>query len=310
MANREYKSDVFSMLLEDKSRALELYNAMAGTDYEDPEVVEICTLEKGVSLTIKNDASFIINMDATLNIYEHQSTYNPNLPLRELIYFVTIIKDRLDDRYMYSRKLVKIPTPKFAVFYNGDEKRPEKEIFKLSSAFENQMDQPELELVCTVYNMNPGNNCELLNKCNMLNEYMIFIGYVKDNLARYGKNREGYDHAVGEAIDRCIEDNILKDFFLQRREEVQKAMIFDFTYEKQMENAKREWFNDGLEEGRVTKLIDLVVKKVRKGKNVGEIAEELEMDVADTKPIYEAVLKHAPGYDEKEILDELKIEQG
>ena len=176
MANREYKSDVFSMLLEDRARALDVYNAMAGTAYTDPEIIEIHTLESGVSLTVHNDASFVVSMDSVLNIYEHQSTYNPNMPLRELIYFVTIIKKLVENRYLLSHKLVKIPTPKFAVFYNGDKNRPEREVLKLSDAYENQSDEPQLELMCTVYNINPGNNEDLKKRSQTLREYMIFAG--------------------------------------------------------------------------------------------------------------------------------------
>lgn len=80
MANKEYKSDVFSMLLQDKKRAMEIYNAINGTDYDDPELVEMTTLDdKSFSLTVRNDASFIL--DANLSLYEHQSTYCPNMPL-------------------------------------------------------------------------------------------------------------------------------------------------------------------------------------------------------------------------------------
>ena len=322
MANREYKSDVFSMLLEDKCHALELYNAMAGTDYIDPDIVEICTLEKGVSLTIKNDASFIVNMDETLNIYEHQSTYNPNIPLRELIYFVTIIKDMVEDRYIYSRRLVKIPTPRFAVFYNGEENRPEQEVLKLSSAFKNQSVQPQLELMCTVYNISPGNNVQLMQTCHTLKDYTTFVEHVKDKLIEYGKTRDGYAQAVSDAIDHCIEENILKEFFLNRREEVQKAMIFDFTYEKQMENAKKEWYQDGKEEGRVEgreegreegleqgdkrRLVSQIVKKLGKNKSYDQIVDELEIEDTDIRKLYEIIVKHAPEYDMDVILQEYR----
>ena len=172
MANREYKSDVFSMLLEDRARALDVYNAMAGTAYTDPEIIEIHTLESGVSLTVHNDASFVVSMDSVLNIYEHQSTYNPNMPLRELIYFVTIIKKLIENKYLLSHKLVKIPTPKFAVFYNGGETRPELEVLRLSDSYENQSDEPQLELMCTVYNINPGNNEDLKKRSQTLREYV------------------------------------------------------------------------------------------------------------------------------------------
>ncbi len=123
--NREYKSDVFSMLLEDKKNALLLYNALNDSDYTNPDDVEICTLEKGISLTVRNDASFVI--DSSLNIYEHQSTVCPNMPLRSLIYVANHLEMRIKQQRLnlFGHTLVKIPTPKFIVFYNGKENQPE-----------------------------------------------------------------------------------------------------------------------------------------------------------------------------------------
>ena len=309
MANREYKSDVFSMLLEDRARALDVYNAMAGTAYTNPEIIEIHTLESGVSLTVHNDASFVVSMDSVLNIYEHQSTYNPNMSLRELIYFVTIIKKLIENRYLLSHKLVKIPTPKFAVFYNGDKNRPEREVLKLSDAYENQSDEPQLELMCTVYNINPGNNEDLKKRSQTLREYMIFVGYVNENLAKAEKGGKDYETAIRDAVNRCIAEDILKKFLLERGEDVQKIMMFDLTYEKQMENAKREWFNDGVEEGRaegaVHHLVASVVKKVQKNKTLEQIADELEESVEDIQLIYDIVNKHAPEYDVDAITAEV-----
>lgn len=321
MANREYKSDVFSMLLEDRARALDVYNAMAGTAYTNPEIIEIHTLESGVSLTVHNDASFVVSMDSVLNIYEHQSTYNPNMPLRELIYFVTIIKKLIENRYLLSHKLVKIPTPKFAVFYNGDKNRPEREVLKLSDAYENQSDKPQLELMCTVYNINPGNNEDLKKRSQTLREYMIFVGYVNENLAKAEKGGKDYETAIRDAVNRCIAEDILKKFLLERGEDVQKIMMFDLTYEKQMENAKREWFNDGVEKGRasgiaegrtsgiaegtVRHLVTSVIKKVQKNKTLDQIADELEESIEDIQLIYDIVRKHAPEYDVDAITTEV-----
>ena len=313
MANREYKSDVFSMLLEDRARALDVYNAMVGTAYTDPEIIEIHTLESGVSLTVHNDASFVVSMDSVLNIYEHQSTYNPNMPLRELIYFVTIIKKLVENRYLLSHKLVKIPTPKFAVFYNGDKNRPEREVLKLSDAYENQSDEPQLELMCTVYNINPGNNEELKKRSQTLREYMIFVGYVNENLAKAKKGEKDYETAIRDAVNRCIAEDILKDFLLERGEDVQKIMMFDLTYEKQMENAKREWYNDGVEEGYSSgiakgdagRLVTSIIKKLQKNKSLEQIADELEESVEDIQPIYDIVKKHVPEYDVDAITTEV-----
>ncbi len=141
MANKEYKSDVFSMLLQDKNRALEVYNAINGTDYNDPELVEMTTLDdKSFSLTVRNDASFIL--DANLSLYEHQSTYCPNMPLRDLLYFASIIQKRIkaQKRDIYGGKILKIPVPHFVVFYNGKEEAPEQYDLRLSDAFEQAID--------------------------------------------------------------------------------------------------------------------------------------------------------------------------
>ena len=88
--NREYKSDVFSMLMNNKNNALEVYNAVNGSNYTDSSMVEICTLDKGISLSVRNDASFIL--DANLSVYEHQSTICPNMPVRSLIYFTVTVQ--------------------------------------------------------------------------------------------------------------------------------------------------------------------------------------------------------------------------
>ncbi len=132
--NREYKSDVFSMLMEDKRYALEVYNALNGSSYEDPDQVEYVNLEKGISLSVRNDAAFIVDTD--VSIYEHQSSYNPNMPLRALIYFVDIIREHvIKKRDLFSHNPIRIPVPHFAVFYNGTINRPEKEILKLSDSY-------------------------------------------------------------------------------------------------------------------------------------------------------------------------------
>ena len=133
--SREYKSDVFSMLMENKTYALEVYNALNHTNYTDPETVEVVELDKGVSLSMRNDASFIVDM--SINFYEHQSTYNPNMPLRSLIYMVNTLENWLkkNEKDLFSRKLIMIPTPHFVTFYNGAENRPEYEELRLSQAF-------------------------------------------------------------------------------------------------------------------------------------------------------------------------------
>ena len=179
MANKEYKSDVFSMLLQDKKRAMEIYNAINGTDYDDPELVEMTTLDdKSFSLTVRNDASFIL--DANLSLYEHQSTYCPNMPLRDLLYFASIIQKQIkaQKRDIYGGRILKIPVPHFVVFYNGKEDAPDQYDLRLSDSFEKETKNPEIELVCHVYNINSGKNTPLLSKCQTLREYMYFVDMV------------------------------------------------------------------------------------------------------------------------------------
>lgn len=176
--NREVKSDVFSMLMENKENALAVYNALNGSDYRDAELIEVRTLERGISLSLRNDSAFIVDM--SLNLYEHQSTYNPNMPLRSLIYLAEILKPFVKKEDMFGRRRVMIPTPHFVVFYNGREKRPAVEVLRLSDSYIKPLEVPELELTCTVYNINPGNNEEMVGRCPVLSGYATFIEKVRE----------------------------------------------------------------------------------------------------------------------------------
>lgn len=238
--NREYRSDVFSMLMENADYALDVYNALNGTDYTDSSLIEIKTLEKGISLTIRNDAAFIIGAD--INIYEHQSTYNRNMPLRSLIYFAEIIKSYIKDKDIYGSKLINIPRPHFVVFYNGTGKRPEIEEQRLSDAYEHGEGIP-LELVCIVYNINPDNNNNLKNKSYVLDGYTTFVEKVRELIT------QDDEQAVTHAIEYCILNDILKDFFELRKDEVRKNMTLDMTFEAREKIIRQEEYQDGLIEG-------------------------------------------------------------
>ena len=242
--NREYKSDVFSMLLEEPANALEVYNGLNGTNYEDPNELEIHLLDKGVSLSIYNDSSFIIDMN--LSLYEHQSTYNPNIPLRNLIYLVNLWQDFINNRDLYGRRLIKIPTPHFAVFYNGTEDRPEVEEMYLSSAFEHPTEHPEIELKCMVYNINKGKNVELLERCTVLKNYMYFVDMVRFYKKQLGNSQETLEQAIEMAINDCIQNHILEDFLKKRRAEVIKVTQLDYTWERREELIRKEEYEEGI----------------------------------------------------------------
>ena len=244
--NREYKSDVFSMLLEDKKNALQLYNALNGSQYTDPEQVEMRTLDSGVSLTVRNDAAFVL--DSNLSIYEHQSSVCPNMPVRCLIYFTNIIEKMVNKRNLYGKSLVKIPTPRFAVFYNGPLDQPEQYELSLSDAFEHSIERPEIELTCRVYNINQGRNKQLLDACPVLKEYMIFVDYVREFHAQ--NDYEKLELAINRAIDRCIMEGVLKDFLIEHRSEVVKVTQLDYTFDRQIELEREDARETGLAEGR------------------------------------------------------------
>ena len=259
--NREYKSDVFSMLMQDKERALQLYNAMNGSSYDNPEDVEMVIHDGGISLSVRNDASFIV--DARLSIYEHQSTVCPNMPVRSLIYFSVILSDMLSDKKkgtksgknIYGRRLVKIPTPHFVVFYNGEEEQPEVQELKLSDAFEVHEEDPQLELKVTVLNINEGMNEELKSRCPVLKEYMEYVGAVRRNMEHMP-----LDEAVDAAIEYCIKNNILKDFLLEQKAEVKKMSIYEFDEEREMEMIRQDERAEGEQLGREQAVLSLCRK--------------------------------------------------
>ncbi len=164
--NRLYKSRLFVMIFEDKRNLLELYNAVSGKHYEDPELLEINTLENAIYMSMRNDLSFLI--DTRLSLYEHQSTYSPNLPLRFLLYLADLLSEMTKDENLYGSRKVQIPPPRFVVFYNGEEKQPDRKILKLSDLYAVAEEEHKLELEVLMLNINQGHNPELMKTCHTL----------------------------------------------------------------------------------------------------------------------------------------------
>ena len=166
-AQRNYKDTVFRMLFRDRTKLLELYNAVNGTQYTDPGELEEIGLENAVYMSVKNDVSCV--MDLRLNLYEHQSTVNPNMPLRDLFYVSRLYEKMLqkEKKDLHSGKRIMIPAPRFVVFYNGKEEQPERKVLRLSESFHHSTDEVNLELAVLQLNINPGFNEEILEKCHM-----------------------------------------------------------------------------------------------------------------------------------------------
>ena len=280
--NFTYKARIFEMLYSDKKELLDLYNAINGTNYKDPEQLEINTLENAIYMAMHNDISFVIDMKVSL--YEHQSTYSPNLPLRYLFYISDLYSVITKDMNLYGEKMVKIPTPKFIIFYNGQKKRPEKEVLKLSTMYLTEDESPSLELEAVLLNINPGYNDNLKSVCKSLRDYAEYTTRVRE----YAK-RLPIEEAVEKAITECIREGILAEFLSKNRAEARSVSIYEYDAEKHLrmerEDAMAEGIAQGKAEGRNELLVEQVKKKLSKNKSVEVIAEELEEDVSTIQKI-------------------------
>ncbi len=243
VTNRQYKARLFEMIFSQPETCLQLYNAVNGTEYDDPDLLEINTLENAIYLSMHNDLSFII--DSRLSLYEHQSTGNPNLPTRQLMYVSDLYSDILKDKNLYGTKLCRIPTPYFLVFYNGEEEMPEEETLLLSDAYEVQEDQPRLELKVRVLNINKGHNEAMMQACKALADYAEFTARVR-NLVK----EMPIEAAVEKAITTCIQDGVLAEFLAKNKAEASKVSIYEYDEEKVMRMMREEAREEGLEEGR------------------------------------------------------------
>ncbi len=247
LVQSKYKDTVFRLLFREKMALLSLYNAVNGTNFDNAEDLEITTLENAVYLSMKNDVSFVFAFE--LNLYEHQSTINPNMPLRDLFYVARQLQKMIPEAKLYSSKAVKIPAPRFVVFYNGSAAMPERVEYRLSDLFEKNEKNPELELRVTAYNINPGMNEELLEGCRLLKEYMLFVEKIRQRYGFCDRKK-----SVNEVVDECIKEGILADFLRGQRAEVIAVSLYEFDqqeYEKMLrEECREEGLKEGLEEGR------------------------------------------------------------
>lgn len=241
--NRIYKDTLFRLLFNDRKNLLSLYNAVNHTNYTNEEYLEINTLENAIYLKVKNDVSFVLNF--YLNLYEHQASLNPNMPLRDLFYVSDLLQAITADKNIYSSTLISIPTPRFVVFYNGASEMPEKMVLRLSDSFSHREEEPELELKVVVYNINKGMNQDLLESCQTLKEYAQFVQIFRKNLRQYEK-----ETAAKITIDTCIQKNVLSDFLKKHRGEAMAMCLYEYDEEKHMEMERREHYERGLAEGK------------------------------------------------------------
>jgi predicted transposase YdaD len=286
--NRNYKDTVFRMLFSDRKNLLSLYNAISGAHYDNPEMLEIVTLENAIYMGMKNDLAFIIDTD--LFLYEHQSTYNPNMPLRDLFYISSEYQKLVDKKSLYSSILQKIPAPQFIVFYNGTEKRKDSWVNHLSEAFENLPGNPKLELEVLTININEGHNEELMEHCQTLKEYAKYVNCVR----KYARELE-LNEAVKLAVDECIRNNILSEFLRANKSEVISMSIFEYDKEEEERKLRKaeyeagvadgfnNGFNNGFNDGINTAKKDAAITLTELHMPIEQIALALKVDIEAVK---------------------------
>ena len=241
------------MIFNDKSELLKLYNAINGTHYDDPAMLTITTLDNAIYMTMENDLSFIIDM--RLALYEQQSTVNPNLPLRFLMYITDIYSAYTKDMNIYGSKKVQIPLPSFVIFYNGVKSQPDRTEFLLSELFHPTTDQPALELKAVMLNINKGHNQELMNACHTLRDYSEYVARIRTYSAEMPLT-----DAVEKAITECIHENILRDFLLKNRAEAKAMSIYEYDEEKTLRMFREEGYEDGERNGKIQATIEMCLE--------------------------------------------------
>lgn len=241
--NRKYKDRLFRIVFREKEDLLDLYNAVNGSDYDNPEELEIMTIEDVIYVHMKNDVAFLLS--DLLNLWEHQSTFNPNMPARGLGYFAQLYQQYIE-KYgvnLYSSKQKKLPFPQYIVFYNGEKDMPERMELRLSDAFftkggEKRHKQPAVEVVADMININVEKNAALMAQCQKLKEYAQFIDLVRKKL----QQADDKEKAMRQAVDECIEKGILAEILYKNKMEVIEVFLTEYDEEKQriIEEKERE----------------------------------------------------------------------
>ena len=221
---------------------LALYNVLNGTDYKDPNALELNTIENVIFVTMYNDVSFLV--DSQMTLYEQQSRPNANMPLRGLFYFSQLYQRFISDNKLdlHRSSLIKIPNPRFVVFYNGEPDRSERYELRLSSVFEKKDDSGKFEWTADVININTGMNESLVKSCKPLYDYVKLVGRISDNQSK----KMEIGQAVREAVEWACEENLLEGFVREQKEKIIGMCLTEFNEEI----AIRNWREDGIVEGR------------------------------------------------------------
>jgi hypothetical protein len=260
--NNKYKNSVFTMLFSEPDLLRELYCALGGVSLPQGTPVSINTLEDVLFMDFINDISFEIDGRLVVLI-EHQSTINPNMALRLLMYIGRVYEKITEGRNIYSGKLLKIPQPEFFVLYNGVEPYPDEKVIRLSEAFEElkslglaEKDAPALELEVRVININEGRNQAIASRCKKLAEYSAFVAKVRE----FERGLGGMEKAIKRAVIFCEKHGILKEFLKLHAGEVLSMLMTEWNMDDALSVAREEAREEGLEEAKLEIARNLLTK--------------------------------------------------
>lgn len=243
---REYKDRLFKFIFgnpEHKDWTLNLYNAVNGSSYTNVDDITLTTIQDVVYMGMKNDVSFLIA--DKMNLYEQQSSYNPNMPLRFLIYVGMVYSNYVEaneDFSIYSPRLQHIPAPRCVCFYNGTKDEEDRKVLRLSDAFTPPAD---VEVLVAMLNINYGRNAELLNACGQLDEYSWFVAKIRENQ----KQLKDIQAAVDAALEAMPEEYSIKPLLMANRAEVKRMCITEFNEDRLRRADRREGIDIGIEIG-------------------------------------------------------------
>ncbi|MDR2797858.1 MAG: Rpn family recombination-promoting nuclease/putative transposase [Treponema sp.] len=250
--NAQYKDSVFSLLFSEPETLRELYSAIEGVPVDPAVPVTINTLQDVLYMERYNDISFTLGNKLVILI-EHQSSINPNMPLRILLYIAGVYEKIIEQGVkgsLYREKLIMIPYPVLIVLYNGTKPYPDQQILRLSDAFEDLGDLKgkvfsHLELMVKMYNINQGHNEDILQRCVKLKEYSTFIEKIREN-----RKTQGKEEALKAAINYCIDHQILRAFLIAHSTEVRNMLSREWNWDEAKEIWQEEAWEEGREEGR------------------------------------------------------------
>ena len=276
IVNERHKDRVFRFIFgneENKEWTLSLYNALNGSNYDDPDLIQFNTIDNAVYLGMKNDVSFIILND--MNLWEHQASFNPNMPVRFLIYAGQLYDKYMseNDIYRYGTRLNKLPKSRCVYFYNGIDDQPEEQILKLSSAFDGNS-EADIEVRVKMLNIN------LMLACEPLYEYAWLV----DTVRRYEKEFNSLVKAFDTVITEMPENFLIKKFLVAHKAEVEGMFLSEYDEEKERRLAKREAREEEREEVRRAFISNMIKEKMPLNliKKISQLPEDYILSIAES----------------------------